>query len=383
MRVTVLQDDLAKGLSLARRAVAARSPNPVLSNVLLSTDQGRLKLAATDLQMGITCWVKAKVETDGAITVPARTLADLVGTLPPDQISMAVDVSTQTLRLVCGTTTANIKGINPDDFPILPVSEENDAIKVPAGVLREMIQQTALAAAADTSRPILTGVQAKFEGNKLTMAAADGFRLAVRTAVLPAPVAEPLTLVIPARALNEVAHVSGGDEDEVALTAPPERGQVLFHMEDAATPIDVVSQLVEGNFPNYQDIIPRSYTTRTVVHTADLLRACKRAEIFARESANTVRFHIKPGESELVPGTLTVHATSQETGDNQVMVTASIEGNELEIAFNVRYLLDALNVINTEQVALETNSAQNPGVLRPVGRDDYVYVVMPMHLHGR
>ncbi len=376
MQVTVLQDNLAKGLSVVRRAVATRSTLQVLTHILLSAEAGRLKLAATNLDMGITCWVGAKIEAEGAITVPANTLADLVSTLPPDQIHMALDAGTKTLRLACGTTTANIKGISADEFPILPVAEENGAAKVPAGVLREMIQQTALAAATDTSRPILTGVQTKFEGNKLTMAAADGFRLAVRTAELPAEVPAEANLVIPARALNEVARIGDDEEREVALTTLAGRNQVLFHMDE----IDVVSQLVEGNFPNYREIIPRSYTTRAVLPTAEFVRACKRAEIFARESANTVRLHIQPGESELVPGTVTVRATSQQTGDNQVVVTASVEGPELEIAFNVRYVIDALNVINAEQVALETNTPQHPGVLKPVGRDDYLYVVMPMHI---
>jgi DNA polymerase-3 subunit beta len=376
MQVTVLQNNLARGLSIVRRAVAARSTLQVLSNILLSTDEGRLKLAATNLELGITCWVGAKVEEEGSITVPANTLADLVGTLPPDRIDMTLSVSTQTLRLVCGSTTANIKGISAEEFPLMPEAGDTAAVRVPAEALREMIQQTAFAAAADSSRPILTGVQTQFEDNRLTLAAADGFRLAVRTAELPGAVAEPTSLIIPARALTEVARVSADDESEIGLTTPPERGQVLFHMEN----IDVVSQLVDGNFPDYEQIIPRSYATRTVVHTAEFLRACKRAEIFARESANTVRLHIQPGENDLTPGVLTVHATSQETGDNQVVVTASIEGSELEIAFNVRYLIDALNIITTEQVALETNTPSNPGVLRPVGRDDYLYVIMPMHI---
>lgn len=379
MQVTVLQENLAKGLSVVRRAVASRSALQVLSNILISTDAGRLKLAATNLDLGITCWVGARIDAEGSITVPANTFADLVGTLPPDQISMKLDDATQTLRLVCGTTTANIKGISAEQFPAIPVAEENGAVKVPAGVLREMIQQTALAAAADTSRPILTGVQTRLQGSTLTMAAADGFRLAVRTAQLPADVDAEASLIIPARALNEVARIGDDEEREVALSALAGRNQVLFHMDE----IDVVSQLVEGNFPNYEEIIPRGYSTRAVLPTAEFLRACRRAEIFARESAYTVRVHLQPGESELVPGTVTVRATSQETGDNEVVITASIEGPELEIAFNVRYVIDALNVINTEQVALETNSPQNPGVLKPVGRDDYLYVVMPMHIHGR
>jgi DNA polymerase III subunit beta len=377
MQVSILQDSLAKGLSTVRRAVATRGALPVLSNILLATDGGRLKLAATNLELGITCWVNAKVEEEGAVTVPASTLADLVSTLPPDQVNIKLDPDSHTITLTCGATTANIKGINADEFPLMPETEIEDAIHLPPDAMREMIHQTALAAATDNSRPILTGVLTKFEGHTLTMAAADGFRLAVRTADLSQGVDESFTLIIPAKALNEVARAGGDVEGEISLTAPGGRNQVLFQMDG----VQIVSQLVDGNFPAYEQIIPRGHSTRSVVQTSELLRACKRAEIFARESANTVRLNIEPGESELTPGTITVRATSQETGDNQVVITASIEGSPVEVAFNVRYLIDALNVIDTEQVALETNSSSSPGVVRPVGRDDYTYVIMPMHIH--
>jgi DNA polymerase-3 subunit beta len=377
MQVSILQDSLAKGLSTVRRAVATRGALPVLSNILLAADSGRLKLAATNLELGITCWVNAKVEEEGAITVPANTLADLVSTLPPDQVNIKLDPDTNTITLTCGSTTANIKGINADEFPLMPETEVEDAIHLPPDAICEMIHQTALAAATDNSRPILTGVLTKLEGHIMTMAAADGFRLAVRTADLPKDVDEAFTLIIPAKALSEVARIGGDVEGEISLTAPGGRNQVLFQMDG----VQIISQLVDGNFPAYEQIIPRGHSTRSVVQTSELLRACKRAEIFARESANTVRLNVEPGESELTPGTITVRATSQETGDNQVVITASIEGSPVEVAFNVRYLIDALNVIDTEQVALETNSSSSPGVIRPVGRDDYTYVIMPMHIH--
>ncbi len=379
MQVSVLQESLAKGLNTVRRAVAVRNPLPVLGNILLASDGGRLKLAATNLELGITAWVGAKIEEDGAITVPASTFADLVGTLPPDQIQITLDKETQTLNLACGPAVANIKGISAEEFPLMPVAEEDGVFKMAPDKLGDMIDQTAFAAATDSSRPILTGVLTQFEGQTLTMAAADGFRLAVRTAELAEPVQEPLTLIVPAKALLEVARISGDGEGDVGLSAPEGRNQVLFQMADT----HMVSQLVDGTFPDYEQIVPKHYTTRSVLDTRALLAACKRAEIFARESSNTVRLQIEPGDTDpnLVPGTLTVRATSQETGDNQEVVTASVEGEAMEVAFNVRYLIDALTVIGTEKVALETAGSSSPGVLRPVGRDDYTYVIMPMHLH--
>jgi DNA polymerase-3 subunit beta len=376
MRVSCLQENLAKGLSVVGRAVATRSTLPVLANVMLSTDNGRLKLSATDLEIGINCWIGAKVEEDGATTVPARSFIDLVNSLPPERIDMELVVRTQTLNLKCARYEANLKGIDAQEFPLIPSAEEGEGqITLEAAAFREMIEQVVFAAATDESRPILTGVLAKFEGNRLTLAAADGFRLSVRTAGLPAETA-PASVIIPARALAELARIST-DEETITLLITPARNQVLFHTPN----VDLVSQLIDGNFPDYQQIIPKSYATRTVLNTSSFLRACRTANIFARDAANIARFQIVPG-GELAPGHLTVGATSAELGDNVGEMDASIEGDEIEIAFNVKYLIDVLSVIDTADVALETTTPSSPGVIKPVGGEDFVHVIMPMHVRS-
>jgi len=376
MRVSCLQENLAKGLSVVGRAVATRSTLPVLSNVMLATDNGRLKLSATDLEIGISCWIGAKVEEDGAITVPARSFIDLVNSLPPERIDMELIVRTQTLNLKCARYEANLKGIDAQEFPLIPSAEEGEGqITLEAAAFREMIEQVVFAAATDESRPILTGVLAKFEGKQLTLAAADGFRLSVRTIELLVET-EPAQFIIPARALAEVARISA-DEETIALITASSRNQVLFHTPN----VDLVSQLIEGNFPDYRQIIPKSYATRTVVDTNSFLRACKTANIFARDAANIVRLQIVPG-GELAPGHMTVAATSAELGDNVGELDASVEGDEIEIAFNVKYLIDVLSVMDTAQVALETTTPSSPGVIRPVGDLDFVHVIMPMHVRS-
>jgi DNA polymerase-3 subunit beta len=376
MRVSCLQENLAKGLSVVGRAVATRSTLPVLANVMLSTDNGRLKLSATDLEIGINCWIGAKVEEDGATTVPARSFIDLVNSLPPERIDMELVVRTQTLNLKCARYEANLKGIDAQEFPLIPSAEEGEGqITLEAAAFREMIEQVVFAAATDESRPILTGVLAKFEGNRLTLAAADGFRLSVRTAGLPAETG-PAGVIIPARALAELARIST-DEETITLLITPARNQVLFHTPN----VDLVSQLIDGNFPDYQQIIPKSYATRTVLNTSSFLRACRTANIFARDAANIARFQIVPG-GELAPGHLTVGATSAELGDNVGEMDASIEGDEIEIAFNVKYLIDVLSVIDTADVALETTTPSSPGVIKPVGGEDFVHVIMPMHVRS-
>jgi DNA polymerase-3 subunit beta len=375
MKVSCLQENLAKGLGVVGRAVSPRSTLPVLGNVLLATDAGRLKLSATNLEVGINCWIGAKVEEEGAVTVPARTFIDLVNALPPDRVDMELVARTQTLNLRASRSEANVKGIDAQEFPLVPVPEGEGGISIEAEVLRTAIDQVAFAAATDESRPILTGVLAKFEDTQLTLAAADGFRLSVRTIPLPHAVPDPFSVIVPSRALTELGRVSGEQKDPIVVTVTPTRNQVLFQL----TNIVLVSQLIDGNFPDYRQIIPSERTTHTVMDTATFLKACKTALIFARDAAHITRLHVKPG-SELAPGHVVVSATSAETGDDVSELDASIEGEEVEIAFNVRYLIDLLSVVGTPQVALDTTTSSSPGVVRPVGDMDYTHVIMPMHL---
>jgi len=374
VKVSCLQENLAKGLSIVGRAVATRSTLPVLSNVMLATDGSRLKLSATNLEIGIVCWVGAKIEEDGSTTVPARLLTDFVNSLPPERIDMELAVRTQTLNLKCARFEANIKGIDAQEFPLIPTAGEDSKISLDPLMLRQMVDQVAFAAATDESRPILTGVLARFQGAQLTLAAADGFRLSVRTAHLSEPVSEPVTVIVPARALAELSRISGEQEQPIEITITPARNQALFHMAN----VDLVSQLIEGNFPDYNQIIPKSYATRTVVSTSDFLKAVKTANIFARDAANIVRVEIVPG-GELAPGRVTLTATSAEVGDNVGEIDAVIEGEKMDVAFNAKYLIDVLSVVDAAQVALETTSASSPGVIKPVGSEDFTHVIMPMH----
>jgi DNA polymerase-3 subunit beta len=375
MRISCLQDNLAHGLNIVSRAVGTRSTLPVLSNVLLASDNGRLRVAATNLELGITAWIGASVDEDGAITVPARTLNDLVNTLSPERIDLDIAVRTNTLNLKCGATTAHIKGIDSQEFPIMPQpTDEDDTIPIPADEFREMIAMVAFAAARDDSRPVLTGVSISFQDGILTMAAADGFRLSVREIALDVEYYGTFSLVVPAKTLLELARIIDDSDEFVHLVLPADRSQVLFHMNN----VEVVTQLIDGAFPDYRQIIPRDTPTRTVVDTVSLLQACKRADIFAREANHTVRMSIEPQDG--MAGILRVTAQSSETGENEVVLDASIEGEGMEVAFNVRYLIDVLNVIHFDRVMIGTTSLDKPGVVRPVTEDRFTHVVMPMHI---
>lgn len=377
MRVSCLQENLARALNIVSRAVAPRTATlPVLTHVLLATDGGRLKIAATNLELGVSCWIGAKVESEGAITLPHRTLNDLVSLLSSEKVELDVNVRTQTMRVQSGKTDANIKGIDAQEFPIIPTfSVGNNAAFVEPNVLKKMIAQVAFAAATDESRPTLTGVLTKFEGDKITMAATDGFRLSVRHGALKEPVAEAKTILIPARAIQEVSRVMGDQTQPIAISITPSHGQVLFHMDH----VDVVAQLIDQKFPDYEHIIPKKSDTKTVINTADLLKACRQSSIFARDSMDTVRLAIQPGE-DVDPGKITVTARADETGDNQSELEASVAGNAVDIGFNVKYMIDALAAVDTPQITLETTAPKSPAIVRAIGDDNFLHVVMPIVL---
>jgi DNA polymerase-3 subunit beta len=375
MKVSVLQENLARGLSVVSRAVSPRSTLPVLANVLVATDEGRLRLSATNLEMGITCWIGAKIEAEGSTTVPARTFYDLVNTLPTEQVDMELTVRTQTLNVRCGTSNTDIKCIDSQEFPPMPVPDLGGGMELNVVDLKEMIQQVVFAASTDEARPVLTGVLVTVGDGQIAMVAADGFRLSVRKTELSDPGVSPLKAIIPARALSELARIIGDGDENVTMTIPPGRGQVIFRMKEA----ELVSQLIEGAFPDYEQIIPTSFNTRTLMSTSAFLKACKQAEIFARDGSNIARLSLDPGD-ELQPGVVEISAQSEETGSNETLVDASIEGPALVIAFNVRFMREVLDVIKTPSVALETTASAAPGVLHPIGDDGFLHVIMPMHL---
>lgn len=373
MIISVLQENLQKGLSVVTKAVESRPTLPVLSNVLLVAEEARLMLAATNLQMSITMWIGAKVDQPGSVTLPAKTFADLVNSLAPGQVDLKLDEATQTVHVHCGATNSNIKGIDADEYPPVIHGEGSD-ISIEAKMVQEMINQTAFAAAKDDARPILTGVYTELEGERITMAAADGYRLAVRHGVLENPAKEATSLVIPAKTLAEVARIVDENDSEVHITLPDRRDLVTFHLKN----VDISAQLLEGRFPDFAAIIPRNYVTATTMYTDDLLKACRRAQIFARDNANSGRLYVKPPAGPSEPGEVQIIGKSAERGDLDGMLDASVEGEGLDISFNIEYLIDVLRVINEERVVFQSNGAENPGVIRPENREDFIHVIMPM-----
>ena len=378
MKITCLQENLSRGLAVVGRAVANRATLPVIHNVLLSVDQSMLKLSATNLEIAMTTWVGAKIEEEGSITVPARLLSEFVNSLPNDPINLQLDEGSGLLEISSGSSKAHINITDASEFPPIPTVDDGIAAEVDPLVLRSAITRVAFAAATEESRPVLTGVELKLDESKFTMAAADGFRLAVHHGALLKPVPEEMSVIIPARTMNELNRLISDREEPVEILMTPAKGQVMFRIRGGDR-VEIVSQLLQGTFPNYEQLIPQSYTTRAVMDLPTILRAARTASIFARDGSNIIRMHLMPAEADTEPPKVEISARSEEVGDNEDIVDLDeIEGEEGKIAFNSRYLLDVLSVLERGKIALETTTSSSPGVFKPTDSDDYIHVVMPM-----
>lgn len=375
MKLSCLQENLSRGLAIVGRAVATRATLPITQNVLLSTDQSMLKLSATNLEIAITTWIGAMTEEEGSITVPARLLTEFVNSLSNDRIDIELPAGSGVLQLTCARAEARIHGAEASEFPPIPTVEDGVAAKIDPQILRSAISRVAFAAATEESRPVLTGVEVKLSGEQFTLAAADGFRLAVQRGALAQRVDSDIAVIIPARTLNELNRLLGDQEEAVEVMMTPARGQVLFRVQG----VELVSQLLQGSFPNYDQLIPQGYQTRAVFDLPSLLRATRTAAIFARDGSNIIRLQVVSDANGDAPGKAIISARSEEVGDNQDEVDIeSLEGGDAKIAFNSRYLQEVLAVLERGKVALETTTPSSPGVFKPIDSDDYVHVVMPM-----
>jgi DNA polymerase-3 subunit beta len=363
MKLTISQQALSRALTAVAKAAPSRPTLPVLSNILIDAN-GRLMFSATNLEMGITVWTDAQIAEPGTTTVPARTMAELVGTLAGD-LEMTFNEKKQALTI----GPATIKCIDAQEFPpVFNPAETEPAAVVSGSLLAEMIEQVAFAASTDQSRPILQGVNVTLLGNTIKLATADGFRMAVRKAEIETKVEKTLSFTVPAKCMIELARMVNPAEP-VKIILPPGRGQAIFSQKD----LQVVSQLIDGTYPDVDQLIPKSGKTTATIPTTALARAAKQVDIFAREGQGMMKM-------EFTEGVLKCTGESQETGHAIPEIDAQVEGDYLTIGVNVEFLIQFLGVVKAPQVKVQMNTATGPMLFTAPGMDGYTVTVMPMHL---
>src|SRR5579884_264831 len=374
--------DLFEAVQTVGHAVSGRSSLPILSHILIQAEESGLRLIATDLELGISCRIPAQVQEGGGLTAPARTLTEVLANLPDkSDVARSVDKS-HTVHINCDRSAYKILGLPAEDYPRLPEVKDAVGFSIPQATLREMIRQTIFAVSPDETRAILTGILMVFDGETLKFVSTDTHRLAVKTARTTNGRGSQ-NAIVPSRAMNELARLLSDAEGDVEVALSD--NQVRFTLPGEGE-VQIVSRLIEGQFPNYQRVIPSQYQKRLTIPVEPLLRAVRRASIVARENSN--RVILRAEDDKLV-----LTAESQTIGNAREEVEVVREGDDVEIAFNAKYLLDVLSVLDVDGLHLELTEPLKPGVLRPVPSPpreedaagtppeaDYLCVLMPMQI---
>ncbi len=367
MQIVCSKSELLKGIQTVQSAVSTKSTLPVLSNILLETKTNQLKLASTDLEVGVRCMIKAEVVKEGALTVPAKTFSDFIRTLEDSQeIKISTEDSTR-MEIRCGKTRCVLLGLPKEDFPVLPEFPEENSISIEAKALQEMIKKTSYSVSTDETRYILNGIYFILDKGTVKMVATDGRRLAFISRVV-ADKKLSVSAIIPSKAIREierllVAEGTGVDAVRMSIT----ENQVAFKIGDTV----IISRLIEGHFPNYDQVIPKSSEVKIQISTKDLLTMTQRAALGSGERGGAIRFALEKGR---------LKATGSAQGRVEVEdeIPVDFSGTPIEIAFNPMFVLDVLKNVESTQVFLELTSSLNPGVFRPVGDDQALSVIMPM-----
>jgi len=386
MIAAVLQENLKKALDVVVPYIPSYPPLPILANVLLETSDGcRLAISATDLETSITHWIGSKVELDGAITIDAKTLKELNSSLSRERVDFRVDSKTQTLHVRCGVQTAELRGIDADEYPVIKIVDEPFDFQIESEALLRMLNGVLNCVATEQNRPILTGVYFRWENDMLTLAGADGYRLGVERLTVAEKTAETRDAVIPGQALKKLMRVLRQRKDqEVGIRFPNDQTNSMAFV---VPNILVQSQCLEGRFPDFASIIPRSCQTQVVLYAADTLIALKRAKIFAKDNGNSAYVSVVPARNPGEPAEVTIGARSPERGETKALLDATATGDRVEWSFNNKYMLEAIDHYRkeAERIVIDTNGPENPAVIRPehqpvpsISETGSLTVIMPM-----
>ncbi len=369
MNLSLLQENLNLALTNVSRFVSSKNQLPVLNNILLSTDQGRLKLSATNLELSINYWIGAKIEQEGNITIPAKEITEFVSYLPSGKIDL--ELKNNLLDLSSDKTQSSFSTTPATDFPEFPQIDPNSLFEIDFDLINQSINQISFSAATDDTRPILSGILCIFENNSIKFIATDGFRLSFKEIKLEQPLnlkKENLSFIIPAKSLIEVTKLARTTQ-KIKIGLTPDEHQVIFVLDD----IELISRLIEGDFPDYKKLIPQNYSTKVFINKNELFQSVKLASVFARESANIVKINIKNNSLELT-------ANAPQVGQNLIKLESKTEGESLEIAFNYKFLTDFLNVCKSDEILIELNENLSPVFFHDQSDQSFTHIIMPVRL---
>ncbi len=365
MKCVCTQENLSEGLSIVSHLASKNANLPILNNILLRAEKGSIQLLATNLETGITRHIRGKVEQEGSFTIPARVFSEYISLLGQENVT--IEQEGNILHIRCAKTTTKLHGLPAEDFPVIPQVEKKDGYTCSAQELREAISQVIFAAAYDDARPEISGVLFRFAQKTLTLVATDSYRLAEKKITLSGGKNTEVSAIIPVRTLQELLRAlsDGAEEVSVYLT----ENQILFSYQET----ELVSRLVDGQYPDYQQIIPTTHTTRLTALIKEFLQAAKATSLFSRPGINDVTLALDPKGKRVI-----LEAANAQLGENKQEITAEIEGTENTIVFNSRYLLDGITNLGGDDLVFEMTNNASPGVLRPKKDSGYLYIIMPI-----
>src|SRR3954447_21971357 len=365
MKVTCGREEFVGRIGIVSRAVSSRSSVQILAGVLLEAAAGELRLAATDMELSLRTSLDAQVESDGSVVVPGRLLVDIARLLPDSDVQIEHRVEEGVLAVTCGAASYRLHTYSAEDFPRLPDVDDTQIFTVDAEALLETVSQVSRSASRDESRPVLTGILARFEPGKLVMAATDSYRLPVKETDL-AGSSQELEAIIPARALAELARIVGS---ATQLELGVQENQVAFRTEEAV----LTTRRIDGQFPNVKQLLPEQFEHVVTLPRSELLEVVRRVSVMAQRNS--------PLRLRFAEGELNISAQTQDVGEAKESLPAPFAGDPLEIGFNPEFLRDGIESVQSDEVQLKLISPLRPGLIQGEG-DDYSYLIMPIRLAG-
>lgn len=371
MKVEILKENLKSGLGIAEKMVGKNLTLPVLDNVLINTEENFLSLVSTDLETAVKLWILTKIVKKGKVLVPVKFFSNFVSSLPNDKVIL--EEKDQKLFVECKNFKTQIQGYNPEDFPIIPEFSNLEFLEIDNKKFCQGLAQIVDVASVSQARPEISGIYFSFSKNQLKIVATDSFRLAEKTITLEKPVKKDYSFIVPQKPAREIMNILSDKEGVLKIFLSPSQVMFEFPMPDLAHPqVQVTSRLIEGEYPNYQEIIPNKFKTHFIVKRDEFLSQIKTASLFSGKSSE-VKLIINPDKKEVE-----IFAQSAELGQTQSSIQAKIEGEAMEIAFNHKFLTDGLGNIKSSEVIFDMSEKEGPCLLKPVGETSYIYVIMPI-----